>query len=43
VLFGATAFTTVLLFDARSSRMRGWLLIAAYVLAAIAFFIAGDR
>jgi Ca2+:H+ antiporter len=43
VLFGATAFTTVLLFDGRSSRWRGALLIAVYVVAAVAYFIAGDR
>jgi Ca2+:H+ antiporter len=43
VLFGATAFTAVLLFDGRSSRLKGTLLIAAYVLVAAAFFVAGDR
>ena len=43
VLFGATAFTTVLLYDGRSSRLKGALLIGAYVVAAAAFFIAGDR
>jgi Ca2+:H+ antiporter len=43
VLFGATVVTTVLLFDGRSSRARGAVLIAAYVVAAVAFFIAGDR
>ena len=43
VLFGSTAFTAVLLLDGRSSRLKGGLLIAAYVVAAAAFFIAGDR
>jgi Ca2+:H+ antiporter len=43
VLFGATAVTAVLLYDARSSRLKGVLLIATYVLAAAAFFVAGDR
>ena len=43
VLVGSIAFTTVLLADGKSSRTKGVLLIAAYVLAAVAFFIAGDR
>ena len=43
VLGGATILTTVLLFDGRSARWKGAALIAAYVAAAVAFFIAGDR
>jgi Ca2+:H+ antiporter len=42
-LGGATALTTVLLFQGRSSRARGIVLIAAYVGVAAAFFLAGDR
>ena len=43
VLGSATVVTGALLAQGRSSRLRGALLIAAYVLAAIAFFAAGDR
>jgi len=43
VLGGATVVTGALLAQGRSSRLRGALLIAAYVLAAVAFFVAGDR
>ena len=43
VLAVATIFTTVVLWQGRSSRARGALLVAAYVLAAVAFFVAGDR
>jgi len=43
VLGGATVFATALLYQGRSSRLRGGLLIAAYVGAAAAFFVAGDR
>ena len=43
VLAGATVLAVVLLFQGRSSRLRGALLIAGYVTAAVAFFIAGDR
>ena len=43
VLGGSLAFTAILLFGGRSSRARGVLLIIAYVAAAVAFFIAGDR
>jgi len=43
VLGGAVVFTALLLFGGRSSRLRGALLIAAYVAAAVAFFAAGDR
>ena len=43
VLGGAAVLATALLFDGRSSRLRGVLLIAGYVAAAAAFFVAGDR
>jgi Ca2+:H+ antiporter len=43
VLGGATVFTALVLMDGRSSRFRGVLLIGAYVAAAVAFYIAGDR
>jgi Ca2+:H+ antiporter len=42
-LVGATLFTAIILFGGRSSRLRGGLLIAAYVGVAVAFFLAGDR
>jgi Ca2+:H+ antiporter len=40
---GSVVFAALLLFGGRSSRMRGVLLIAAYVAVAVAFFLAGDR
>jgi Ca2+:H+ antiporter len=43
VLAAATMFTTVLLVEGRCSRLRGVALIAAYVLAALAFFLSGER
>ena len=43
VLGGAVALSTALLYRGRSSRARGLILIAAYVAAAAAFFVAGDR
>ena len=42
-LGGATLFTAVTLHPGQSSRLRGVLLIAAYVVCAIVFFIAGNR
>ena len=42
-LGAAVLFTAVVLWGGRSSRLRGSVLIAAYVAAAVAFFIAGDR
>jgi Ca2+:H+ antiporter len=42
-LGGATALATVLLFQGRSSRARGVVLIAAYVGVAAAFYLAGER
>lgn len=42
-LGGATVFTTIVLFGGHASRLRGVLLIAAYVGIAVAFFLAGDR
>jgi Ca2+:H+ antiporter len=43
VLGASVIFTSALLFGGQSSRWRGVALILAYVLAAIAFFLAGDR
>jgi Ca2+:H+ antiporter len=43
VLGLAVVLTSVLLADGRSSRARGLVLIGAYVAAAAAFFVAGDR
>jgi Ca2+:H+ antiporter len=43
VLSAALVFTTIVLWGGHSSRLRGALLVGAYVLAAAAFFIAGDR
>jgi Ca2+:H+ antiporter len=43
VLGASVVFTALLLFGGHSSRLRGVLLIAAYVAAAVAFFVAGDR
>jgi Ca2+:H+ antiporter len=43
VLAISTVVTAALLADGRSSRAKGVLLIAMYVAAAVAFFIAGDR
>jgi Ca2+:H+ antiporter len=42
-LGAATVFTFLLLVQGRSSRGRGVLLIAAYVVVAVAFLLAGDR
>jgi Ca2+:H+ antiporter len=39
----ATILTAALLAQGRSSRVRGIVLIVAYVMAAAAFFVAGDR
>jgi Ca2+:H+ antiporter len=43
VLGGSTLFAAAVLWEGRSSRLRGGMLIAAYVGAATAFFLAGDR
>ena len=43
VLGGSVVFTSILLFDGQSSRWRGVALIVAYLVAAVAFFLAGDR
>jgi Ca2+:H+ antiporter len=42
-LGGSVLFTSLVLFDGRSSRLRGGLLLAAYVVVVVAFFLAGDR
>jgi Ca2+:H+ antiporter len=43
VLGGSTLFAAAVLWDGQSSRLRGAILITAYVGAAAAFFISGDR
>ncbi|HWQ23375.1 MAG TPA: calcium/proton exchanger [Gaiellaceae bacterium] len=42
-LAGAVAFTALVLFRGRSSRVRGALLLLGYLVVAAAFFVAGDR
>jgi Ca2+:H+ antiporter len=43
VVAGSVVLASLLLLGGRSSRLRGALLIAAYVSAAVAFFAVGDR
>jgi Ca2+:H+ antiporter len=43
VLAGSLVFATIVLWDGKSSRLRGVALIGAYVVAAAAFYVAGDR
>jgi Ca2+:H+ antiporter len=40
---GSVVFVALLLFGGRSSRLRGAVLIAAYVAVAVAFLLSGDR
>jgi Ca2+:H+ antiporter len=42
-LAGSIAYTTLVLFDGRSSRLRGGLLVFGYAVVVVAFFLAGDR
>jgi Ca2+:H+ antiporter len=42
-LAGSVVYTTVILFDGRSSRVRGGLLLLGYAIVVVAFFLAGDR
>jgi len=42
-LAGGLLFTVVVLFDGRSSRFRGVLLLAGYAVVVVAFYLAGDR
>jgi Ca2+:H+ antiporter len=42
-LGGSVVFTAIVLFDGRSSRVRGALLLAGYAVVVVAFFAAGDR
>ncbi len=43
MLAGATLLTTAVVFDGRTSRLRGGILVAGYVVVAIVFFQAGER
>ncbi len=43
MLAGALVLTTAVVFDGRTSRLRGGILIAGYVVVAIVFFQAGER
>jgi Ca2+:H+ antiporter len=40
---GATAFTAAVLWDGRSSRTRGGLLLLGYAVVVVAFFLSGER
>ena len=42
-LAGSTVLAAAVLFDARTSRLRGGLLLAGYGIVVVAFFLAGDR
>jgi Ca2+:H+ antiporter len=42
-LGGSVAFTALVLYDGRSSRLRGVLLLAGYAVVVVAFYLAGDR
>jgi Ca2+:H+ antiporter len=42
-LAGSVVYATLILFQGRSSRSRGYLLLGGYAVVAIAFFAAGDR
>jgi Ca2+/H+ antiporter len=42
-LAGALAFTAVVLWGGRSSRLRGVLLLAAYAAVAVGFYAVGER
>ena len=42
-LAGSVVYTTLVLFDGRSSRVRGSLLLVGYAVVVVAFFLAGDR
>ncbi|HET6624105.1 MAG TPA: calcium/proton exchanger [Gaiellaceae bacterium] len=42
-LAGSVVYTALVLFDGRSSRFRGGLLLVGYAVVVVAFFVAGDR
>jgi Ca2+/H+ antiporter len=42
-LASSVAFTAIVLFDGRSSRTRGVLLLLAYAIVVVAFYVAGER
>jgi Ca2+:H+ antiporter len=43
VLGASVVFTTLVLFDGHSSRLRGALLLAGFAVVVVVFFLAGDR
>jgi len=42
-LAGSVLYATIILYGGRSSRGRGWLLLAGYALVVVVFFLVGDR
>ena len=42
-LAGSIVYTTLVLFDGRSSRLRGGMLVSGYAVVVVAFFLVGDR
>jgi Ca2+:H+ antiporter len=42
-LAGALVLVALLLYGGTTSRLRGWLMVGAYVAIAVIFFVAGDR
>jgi Ca2+:H+ antiporter len=42
-LGGATVYTAAILWDGRSSRLRGGLLVVGYAVVVVAFFLSGER
>jgi Ca2+/H+ antiporter len=42
-LCGSLVFTTLILFNGHSSRLRGVLLLLAYAVVVVGFLLAGDR
>ena len=42
-LAGSIVYTTLVLFDGRSSRLRGGMLLSGYAVVVVAFFLVGDR
>ena len=42
-LAGSVVYTTLIIFQGRSSRARGYLLLGGYAVVVVAFYVAGDR